>query len=109
MRIHFYSHTPHGVQPGVASTKQQGSNFYSHTPHGVQHDIFEVELPDEFISTHTPLTGCNIRHCKQQCYIYYFYSHTPHGVQHATAAQIFQKTIFLLTHPSRGATPYALT
>ena len=79
-----------------------------------------------FISTHTPLTGCNMCACRLSLttanfyshtphgvqHIYnqygmvavYFYSHTPHGVQQMPQAGVFYICAFLLTHPSRGAT-----
>ena len=36
---------------------------------------------DEKISTHTPLTGCNVYDGVKFQYQDNFYSHTPHGVQ----------------------------
>ena len=59
-------------------------NFYSHTPHGVQ-------LTSKFCFS----------------FFFYFYSHTPHGVQLNLTQQKKFLFLFLLTHPSRGATkPY---
>ncbi len=35
-------------------------NFYSHTPHGVQLMKCQKIQKNSCISTHTPLTGCNL-------------------------------------------------
>ena len=79
---HFYSHTPHGVQLADSLWWLLFNNFYSHTPHGVQQCYFQIRsvnvafllthpsrgatfafldiLETSSISTHTPLTGCNM-------------------------------------------------
>ncbi len=56
------------------------------------------------ISTHTPLTGCNIENIEIGNLDTNFYSHTPHGVQPVPTALNSPLKRFLLTHPSRGAT-----
>ena len=81
---HFYSHTPHGVQPQFLKTGRRGYNFYSHTPHGVQLSTPGTLSLPSWISTHTPLTGCNILRTRRDRGRRHFYSHTPHGVQRGT-------------------------
>ena len=56
------------------------------------------------ISTHTPLAGCNDFARDLLINGADFYSHTPHGVQPLTENSLHINFIFLLTHPSRGAT-----
>ncbi len=78
------------------------------------------------ISTHTPLAGCNCLYmgemtlfynfyshtpCGVQPYVFLliiiwsnFYSHTPCGVQLQYSQRKLQLSVFLLTHPLRGAT-----
>ncbi len=56
------------------------------------------------ISTHTPLAGCNDFARDLLINGADFYSHTPHGVQHTRTVALYAETVFLLTHPSRGAT-----
>ena len=56
------------------------------------------------ISTHTPLTGCNVARYNSREIGEDFYSHTPHGVQQNGARFMVRTVKFLLTHPSRGAT-----
>ena len=123
----FYSHTPHGVQLGLQEyRKTSHTHFYSHTPHGVQQSLRNApELLPGFllthpsrgatsngyyglfggkISTHTPLTGCNALSASGCRSRNNFYSHTPHGVQQPMVPDGTLILIFLLTHPSRGAT-----
>ncbi len=76
------THTPlTGCNSAKIQMTRQRINFYSHTPHGVQHkDVTEFYIAKNF------------------------YSHTPHGVQLIGVANTRQQGVFLLTHPSRGAT-----
>ena len=130
------THTPlTGCNGGVTSIPLCLADFYSHTPHGVQHFIYNKAIPtfefllthpsrgatfcskmlkkDDTISTHTPLTGCNmllslmlsasristhtpLTGCNEypsvrQFALSNFYSHTPHGVQHAPIRQHSRK------------------
>ncbi len=76
------THTPLTGCNRVSTSGTTGSfNFYSHTPHGVQRNKYFISF-----------------------YPNNFYSHTPHGVQHWNISWRNFINIFLLTHPSRGAT-----
>ena len=66
----------------------------------VHDELFQKNV----ISTHTPLTGCNLAHLQQNMGHLNFYSHTPHGVQQDVYSSKKTARRFLLTHPSRGAT-----
>ena len=57
-----------------------------------------------YISTHTPLAGCNNNVDGRMYCSNYFYSHTPCGVQQQGTNNNRRKKEFLLTHPLRGAT-----
>ncbi len=124
--LHFYSHTPHGVQlwqtaeatafvvfllthPSRGATilfytnKTEIPFLLTHPSRGATWNFFSSSIFPP-ISTHTPLTGCNATSSKLSADVMDFYSHTPHGVQ---PEQIFYFSLskqFLLTHPSRGAT-----
>ena len=98
------THTPlTGCNTPTIAGKSRIENFYSHTPHGVQHEAIEnmassmkflLTHPSRgatmlvllafsliWISTHTPLTGCNRQAWMMLFILLNFYSHTPHGVQ----------------------------
>ncbi len=80
---HFYSHAPRGARREAQKLlASRFHNFYSHAPRGAR--PFEN---DRFaISNH-------------------FYSHAPRGARHITLLILLIQRVFLLTRPSRGATP----
>ena len=144
----FYSHTPHGVQLYVTGWKSKRLGFLlthpsrgatsrkrflpscnefllthpsrgathlkilffiflfisTHTPLTGCNPIFHQMNGWYVISTHTPLTGCNSVIFKSAAWMWHFYSHTPHGVQLLRSWTFWKPHQFLLTHPSRGAT-----
>ena len=57
-------------------------NFIStHTPLAGCNKNLELNKYNNFISTHTPLAGCNILWHQNLVVLTHFYSHTPCGVQ----------------------------
>jgi len=76
------THPSRGATLGCAKYIFDATHFYSHTPRGVQPPI--KNPPKK---------------------IFYFYSHTPRGVQRHHRLHPDDGNTFLLTHPSRGATP----
>ena len=103
---HFYSHTPHGVQPAYMTNFFKKMLFLlTHPSRGATHYYF-CNAAQTFISTHTPLTGCNGKFRVPDTNASNFYSHTPHGVQLNARPQHLLDILFLLTHPSRGATDW---
>ena len=104
MKMHFYSHTPCGVQPLWHQTACQCRRFLlTHPLRGATYNP-ELRRKIKNISTHTPLAGCNITSVEQITESSDFYSHTPCGVQLHRHSQSHSQIQFLLTHPLRGAT-----
>ena len=80
------------------------ANFYSHTPRGVRQVPHASRALNARISTHTPLAGCDFL-LKQFINIIYPFllTHPSRGATPRSPPAVpFHK--FLLTHPSRGAT-----
>ena len=124
--FNFYSHTPCGVQRYLRLFRSLLCYFYSHTPCGVQHYSYRFTTLSKwfllthplrgatktwyannttiYISTHTPLAGCNQDYVVNLVKLKDFYSHTPCGVQRWCGFIFIPYKIFLLTHPLRGAT-----
>ncbi len=102
--LNFYSHTPHGVQQRTHLYYCHPYRFLlTHPSRGATQRKYG-RLGQAEISTHTPLTGCNVRQWCKRADGSNFYSHTPHGVQRKRGGCWFCPNAFLLTHPSRGAT-----
>ena len=101
----FYSHTPRGVRLSqLLQFRPESVHFYSHTPRGVRlHLLLPLSLLNN-ISTHTPLAGCDDLGFVGFVNEKDFYSHTPRGVRHTCLGFFDMFFLFLLTHPSRGAT-----
>ncbi len=101
--LHFYSHTPHGVQRKMAQSALNTTDFYSHTPHGVQRWKKIIVYPVlAFLLTH-PSRGATRPIRNQPLHWSFLLTHPSRGAT-KTIGSLKKKIIFLLTHPSRGAT-----
>ncbi len=124
---HFYSHTPHGVQHNSMQDGNIQRNISTHTPltgcNGNKYSVSIVNmsfllthpsrgatnLSDNIndyknISTHTPLTGCNVKKDTPR-QVAVISTHTPlTGCNNTIVRNVQGTAVFLLTHPSRGAT-----
>ena len=78
----FYSHAPRGARLIEIGKCLEAANFYSHAPRGAR--------PDG-----------RARHGA----VIDFYSHAPRGARQNTESAHMARSQFLLTRPSRGATP----
>ena len=123
----FYSHAPRGARRDQEAEGRRSKDFYSHAPRGARHtpwtitpdvDTFLLTRPSRgatledtnfytryCISTHTPLAGRDGRHHPARPSISDFYSHAPRGARQKFFAPVLALSKFLLTRPSRGATP----
>ena len=127
-RVHFNSHTPHGVRqitrlnvlicknisthtPHTGCdnhrkrlSRQGYPNFNSHTPHGVRHMLLLLHLRLQHFNSHTP-HGVRLLNliCCVACVI--ISTHTPHtGCDQIICSDFRRQHKFQLTHPTRGAT-----
>ena len=125
--MHFNSHTPRGVRPHRATKILCQAQFQlTHPSRGATPKSPSIARLS-WISTHTPLAGCDLSFREVFQPYFYFNSHTPRGVRHAQTCpdsrrlhisthtplagcdtlklvRIAAVYIFQLTHPSRGAT-----
>ena len=100
----FYSHTPHGVQPNQISTLMHYERFLlTHPSRGATFGCCCAVVIWQ-ISTHTPLTGCNLRNNFRNFKFYRFLLTHPSRGATSGILTIGRTRQFLLTHPSRGAT-----
>ena len=102
---YFNPRTPHGVRPrGWRKPRPTDFYFNPRTPHGVrpgQRDGGPAGCP---ISTHAPLTGCDILALLYDVQSGNFNPRTPHGVRLDVDYVPVKQETFQPTHPSRGAT-----
>ena len=81
----FYSHAPRGARPQDKAQGSREPHFYSHAPRGARPTTVQVVRG----GTH-------------------FYSHAPRGARPFVLPVVDIGVSFLLTRPSRGATPVFL-
>ena len=99
----FNSHTPRGVQLCWLFVRHRIGDFNSHTPRGVQ--LQNVSLYYAlWISTHTPLAGCNQNHTRPKNLGLHFNSHTPRGVQ-LVGGGCCMSVYHFNSHTPRGVQP----
>ena len=102
--LYFYSHTPRGVRPGTAARLERRMLFLLPHPSRGATDLTIPQIMSLYISTPTPLAGCDDGRGDRRYLCVDFYSHTPRGVRLQGKLSSTAYIIFLLPHPSRGAT-----
>ena len=126
MQLYFYSHTPHGVQLGACNPLWACTLFLlTHPSRGATIILKYAALRQQFllthplrgatekyilnfmnhwISTHTPLAGCNEIQWNIRVMRVNFYSHTPCGVQQSRNSTRYH-VFYFYSHTPCGVQP----
>ena len=102
--MYFNPRTPCGVRQHRASTFIRIRGFQSTHPLRGATQTVRIIIPDEIISIHAPLAGCDINIIRIKCKNNYFNPRTPCGVRPPFRCVFTAFIPFQSTHPLRGAT-----
>ncbi len=109
MPLEISTHTPHTGRNGSPFLSLASSvRFQLTRPTRGATGLRPTGFGDCYISTHTPHTGRNLQISRLRCRNVQISTHTPHtGRNYAPVDTFSNCTIFQLTRPTRGATPFA--